>query len=92
MAIREFQIVSDNNVRSKLTITPTRITLKFSSDIKEEDKPVLVSFVNRVEAEMGEIIQSWRGRIRVSDTSVGVELQTDNNKQCRKFYIDRSTL
>lgn len=82
---RELQVVHTDG-STRLTISVTRVTLKCNDDCD-----ILKKFALRVAQELGDVLSTWRGHVRVSDVSVGVELQT-NNKQCKKLYILKTDL
>jgi hypothetical protein len=75
---KNIQIVEVDSKRSKLTVTPTRITIKLSNKITQEEKENLEEFGLKVANIMGEVKQSWRGRFNER----GILMSTEHGKKC----------
>ena len=75
---KNIQIVEVDSKRSKLTVTPTRITIKLSNKITQEEKENLEEFGLKVANIMGEVKHSWRGRFNER----GILMSTEYGKKC----------
>lgn len=77
MENRNIEIFEVDSKKSKLTVTPTRVTIKLSDKITQEEKEQIKEFGLKVANTMGEVKHSWRGRFNER----GILMSTDYGKK-----------
>ena len=82
--MKNIEIIDVDNKTSRLTITPDRVTIKLKNDLSPEEKNKLVKFSLKVNEEMGQIKNSWRGRFQ----EFGITLWLDNNADKKNFKFE----
>ena len=83
-----YQIIESNGAQNRLTIAPDRIALKILTGTDKKVRVAIISFVEEVIEEFGPVQQTWRGKVRLMPTRIGVSLQTHDGKLCKHFYRD----
>lgn len=90
------EIVESANNHHRLTITPSRVTLKILPTADEAERDFLITFANFVAKTMGEVKQSWRGKITHATynclPALRVTVETDKSKQRRNFISTREAM
>jgi hypothetical protein len=76
----DLQIIETDRSVPKLTITPTRITIKYPIGFPMDDRGRIEKLARHI-FETNEIKKSWRGTIR----DFGVSLQSDSGKEHLRF-------
>jgi len=80
------ETIDVNNKDARLTITPSRVTLKFPNSFSQDEKDKLIEFSLEINKTMEPITKSWRGRFK----HYGITLWTDSNKQSKQFKFDNN--
>jgi hypothetical protein len=73
-------ILKDDSKKSRLTVTPTRITLKVPSTLSEAEIEALKNASLAIYEEL-KPTQSWRGEFRIH----GIVLATEGKKERKHF-------
>lgn len=77
---KSIEIVFNNNKKSRLTITPTRITIKVQENSLPEFAEKIIEFCKRVseQPEVKNTTLSLRGEVELANGTIKTALFTDN--------------
>lgn len=80
----EIEYVFTDGKQHRLTITPTRVTVKIMAETTQEYQHYIQQFVKYVIEEMGEVAYSWRGHISFHNDAgveiISTSLQTESRE------------
>lgn len=71
--------------RINLTVTPTRVTVKFDADIANEDQSRIIKFVTIIEGKTRDVKNSYRGRMGIACSAVTL---FDNSRKSSLSFCD----
>lgn len=86
---QKLEIVEATGAINRLTITPTRVTVKLTNDLSERRRKQLLAFVDYVVEQFVVIDKTWRGAIKFDHdviTYIKTSLKSDNPKQPNRRY------
>lgn len=83
------EIVAATGSVNRLTITPTRVTVKIVNDLSEFRRKQLLAFVDYVVEQFVVIDKTWRGAIKFEHdglTYIKTSMKSDNPKESNRRY------
>jgi len=83
--MQNFEHISKERKGVRLTVTPTRITLKTPIEFTQAEVEQAKKIALNVAEKMGSITQSWRGELQASS----VRLHTDAKGKNRRYQTIR---
>jgi len=82
--MKEIEILDKGNTQFKLTVTPTRVTIKLKKDTTEEFKTIAINFLTEVSnaPEMLYTDCSMRGKLdkQIESDKLSITMYSDNKK------------
>lgn len=82
--MKKIEIIDVYSNRSRLTVTPDRVTIKLKNDLSQEEKDKLVKFSLQINEKMTPTDKSWRGRFQ----DFSIKLWLDNNQESKLFKFE----
>lgn len=79
--MQNFEQVSTDRKNIRLTVTPTRITVKTPLNFTQAEVEQAKKLALNVAEKMGSVTQSWRGELHTSS----VRLHTDGKGKNRRY-------
>lgn len=79
--MQNFEHVSRDRKKPRLTVTPTRITLKTPLTFTDVEVEQAKKLALNIAEKMGSVTQSWRGDFKQS----GISMHTDSKGKNRKY-------
>lgn len=70
----------------RLTVTPTRITMKFPKDVEGYESVRVKKFFTHIAEDLKDTDQSYRGRIPVGQAEPYSMMMVTNRKTLKKLY------
>lgn len=85
MSSKQFEIISKGNTKSRLTVTPTRVTIKLAPD--HQFAPEITRFLTRVAETqiMSNVEQSFRGVLQVNRSGFSIIMKNDSESMQHTF-------
>lgn len=81
--MKTFEIIEKGNTRSRLTVTPTRVTIKLADNC---DKERVVGFLTEVANQLSDVTITMRGGLEVRDNHpLSIQMTTESKKDRRSF-------
>lgn len=83
------EIVEASGTVTRLTITPTRVTVKLTNDLSKLRRKQLLTFVDYVVEQFVVIDKTWRGAIKFEHDGliyIKTSMKSDNPKESNRRY------
>lgn len=83
------EIVEASGTVNRLTITPTRVTVKIVNDLSELRRKQLLAFVDYVVGQFVVIDKTWRGAVKFehdSLTYIKTSMKSEDPKESNRRY------
>lgn len=83
------EIIAASGTVNRLTITPTRVTVKIVNDLSELRRKQLLAFVDYVVEQFVVIDKTWRGVITFEHdglTYIKTSMKSENPKESNRRY------
>lgn len=83
--MQNLEVISKDIKGARLTVTPTRITIKTALNFSQEQIDHLTKVSLDIAEKMGDVKKSWRGGFKKNF----IALYTDNKKEKQSFKFER---
>ena len=83
MSEKSLEILADSRTSHRLTITPTRITIKHRIGALEKENAEILKFFLKIAEKMENVDKAYRGKM--TSTNSSITLYTDSRKSKKTF-------
>jgi hypothetical protein len=84
--LRNFELIEGRHPKNRLTVTPTRISVKLRKDADAVEKEAILSRAFEIAGELANVTQSWRGTFEKNLAgNWKIRLQNNNRSASQRF-------